>query len=81
MYDDYRHEICNRMVKESVIEWSRYATEFEELSFIANGGFGQVYQARHKLDGGIYAIKKIYLRYTVHIFCSNALAHVFVENI
>lgn len=58
-----KHEICNRMVRENVIEWSRYATEFEELCFIANGGFGQVYQARHKLDGGIYAVKKICLRY------------------
>ncbi|CAH1397575.1 unnamed protein product [Nezara viridula] len=46
-----------------VIEWSRYSTEFEELDYIAKGGFGHVYKVQHKLDGGFYAVKKIFLRY------------------
>lgn len=40
-------------------ELSRYRREFREISFIANGGFGKVYKARHRLDGIDYAIKKI----------------------
>ncbi|KAF6215365.1 hypothetical protein GE061_010117 [Apolygus lucorum] len=47
----------------NAIEWSRYRTEFKELEYIAKGGFGHVYKAQHKLDGEIYAIKKIFLRY------------------
>ncbi len=43
---------------------SRYAHDFEELSKIGEGGFGQVFRARHKLDGHIYAIKKIKLSNT-----------------
>lgn len=44
------------------MEWSRYRREFEELSFIAGGGFGKVYKARHRLDGVEYAVKKISIR-------------------
>lgn len=38
---------------------SRYYREFQEISFIANGAFGNVYKAQHRLDGIDYAIKKI----------------------
>lgn len=44
--------------------WSRYHREFDELNFIAGGGFGQVYRARHRLDGVDYAVKKITIKYT-----------------
>ena len=40
---------------------SRYANDFEELDKIGEGGFGEVYKARHRIDGNIYAIKKIKL--------------------
>lgn len=50
------------------IQWSRYSNEFEELEYVAKGGFGQVYKAQHKLDGGIYAVKKIYLRWFFYYF-------------
>ncbi|XP_017774860.1 PREDICTED: probable serine/threonine-protein kinase ifkC [Nicrophorus vespilloides] len=43
-------------------EWSHYKREFEEVSFIAGGGFGKVYRVRHKLDGTEYAVKKIFIR-------------------
>ena len=46
---------------EMVPQTSRYAADFEELGQIGEGGFGKVYKARHKLDGNIYAIKKIKL--------------------
>ncbi|KAK9510003.1 hypothetical protein O3M35_004880 [Rhynocoris fuscipes] len=48
---------------DGVLEWSRYRTEFQELEYIAKGGFGHVFKAQHKLDGEIYAVKKIFLRY------------------
>ncbi|KAL2723659.1 eIF-2-alpha kinase GCN2-like isoform X1 [Vespula maculifrons] len=40
-------------------EWSRYRREFQEIGFIASGGFGTVYKALHRLDGIEYAVKKI----------------------
>ncbi|KAL6266287.1 hypothetical protein P5V15_003145 [Pogonomyrmex californicus] len=43
----------------AIPELSRYHSEFHELSFIARGGFGDVYKALHRLDGTEYAIKKI----------------------
>lgn len=43
-------------------EWSHYKREFEELAFIAGGGFGKVYRVRHKLDDTEYAVKKIFIR-------------------
>ncbi|XP_018329399.1 eukaryotic translation initiation factor 2-alpha kinase 1-like [Agrilus planipennis] len=43
-------------------EWSHYYREFDELEYIAGGGFGQVYRVKHKLDGTEYAIKKIFIQ-------------------
>ncbi|GAA6036515.1 hypothetical protein JCM8097_003543 [Rhodosporidiobolus ruineniae] len=40
---------------------SRYRSEFEELEFLGKGGGGQVVKARNRLDGHLYAIKKIKL--------------------
>lgn len=47
------------IVQPSGLEWSRYHREFEELYFIAGGGFGKVFKARHRLDGVEYAVKKV----------------------
>lgn len=47
----------------SSMHWSRYHREFEELNFVAGGGFGRVYRARNKLDGIEYAIKKVTIKY------------------
>ncbi|XP_012278300.1 eukaryotic translation initiation factor 2-alpha kinase 1 [Orussus abietinus] len=44
--------------------WSRYCREFEEIEFIARGGFGCVYKALHRLDDTEYAIKKIVVEYS-----------------
>lgn len=37
----------------------RYEAEFVEEGRLGKGGFGQVVKARKKLDGGVFAIKKI----------------------
>ena len=42
---------------------SRYATEFEQIEFIAKGGFGSVFKARNRLDHVTYAVKKIVLKH------------------
>ncbi|KIW09057.1 uncharacterized protein PV09_00006 [Verruconis gallopava] len=39
--------------------YSRYAQEWIEIGRLGRGGFGEVVKARNKMDGGIYAIKKI----------------------
>ena len=38
---------------------SRYANDFVEFGRLGKGGFGEVVRARNKLDGTMYAIKKI----------------------
>ncbi|XP_022914081.1 eukaryotic translation initiation factor 2-alpha kinase 1-like [Onthophagus taurus] len=43
-------------------EWSHYYREFDELEYIAGGGFGKVYKVKHKLDSTEYAVKKIFIR-------------------
>lgn len=50
------------IIQPSGLEWSRYHREFEELFFIAGGGFGSVFKARHRLDGVEYAVKKVYIK-------------------
>lgn len=49
-----RRESMNRAVLSS-----RYAEDFQEEGRLGKGGFGEVVRARKKLDGQIYAIKKI----------------------
>jgi translation initiation factor 2-alpha kinase 4 len=39
--------------------FSRYANEWIEIGRLGKGGFGEVVKARNKMDGGVYAIKKI----------------------
>ena len=38
---------------------SRYEADFEEIELLGRGGFGEVMKARNRLDGRMYAIKKI----------------------
>ncbi|ORX81153.1 hypothetical protein BCR32DRAFT_182287, partial [Anaeromyces robustus] len=40
----------------------RYQNEYDEIEALGKGGFGQVYKARNRLDGQLYAIKKIKLQ-------------------
>ena len=40
---------------------SRYASEWIEAGRLGKGGYGEVWKARNKLDGRVYAIKKIVL--------------------
>lgn len=51
-----------RLNNHNINEWSHYNREFQEVSFIAKGGFGEVFKVRHRLDGNEYAMKKIFLR-------------------
>jgi len=46
-----------KRVRVSDIDITRYQEEFLEMSEIASGEFGVVKQARHRLDGIVYAIK------------------------
>eukprot|EP01122_Echinamoeba_exundans_P017826 TRINITY_DN9778_c0_g1_i1.p1 TRINITY_DN9778_c0_g1~~TRINITY_DN9778_c0_g1_i1.p1 ORF type:complete len:1557 (+),score=338.20 TRINITY_DN9778_c0_g1_i1:220-4890(+) len=41
---------------------TRYRSDFEELGVLGKGGFGEVVSVRNRLDGRIYAIKKIRLK-------------------
>jgi hypothetical protein len=53
---------------------SRYRSEFEEIKTMGRGGFGIVVQARNRLDGQDYAIKKgIYLLFI--FFYNIAVSH------
>ena len=46
------------------LEWSRYFRDFEEIEKIGEGGFGNVWKSKHKLDQIEYAIKKICVKAT-----------------
>lgn len=39
--------------------FSRYKQDFDEGVVLGRGGFGQVVKARNKLDGRVYAVKKV----------------------
>lgn len=54
-------EAVTRAAEAAAPPQGRYATDFEELRFLGKGGFGQVTQARHKVDKFKYAIKRIEL--------------------
>lgn len=41
------------------LENSRYTLEFKQLKHIGDGGFGSVFEAFHRIDENVYAIKKI----------------------
>lgn len=41
---------------------SRYLTDFEPVDCLGKGGYGVVFEARNKLDGRHYAIKRIALQ-------------------
>ncbi|KAI9208925.1 kinase-like domain-containing protein [Polychytrium aggregatum] len=49
--------------RQNEIAWSqsRYSKEFEEMELLGRGGFGAVYRCRNRLDGQMYAIKKVEL--------------------
>lgn len=48
----------------AALEWSRYHRDFEEVEKIGEGGFGDVWKSKHKLDQIEYAVKKICLKAT-----------------
>ncbi|KAL5116554.1 hypothetical protein ACEQ8H_005550 [Pleosporales sp. CAS-2024a] len=41
------------------LQTDRYAREFAEIDIVGKGGYGKVFKARHKLDGSLYAVKRI----------------------
>jgi serine/threonine protein kinase len=46
-------------VDEHPLSMSRYQREFEQMGLLASGAFGKVYSAVSKMDGRVYAIKKV----------------------
>lgn len=49
---------------EAALEWSRYYRDFQEVEKIGEGGFGDVWRSKHKLDEIDYAVKKICVKAT-----------------
>lgn len=37
----------------------RFAGDFTEIEPIGSGGYGQVFKAKHRIDGKIYVIKRV----------------------
>ncbi|XP_021573772.1 interferon-induced, double-stranded RNA-activated protein kinase-like [Carlito syrichta] len=37
----------------------RFSNDFKEIELIGSGGFGQVFKAKHKIDGETYIIKRV----------------------
>ena len=45
-----------------LVRYSRYKSEFKELTALGRGGFGTVFSCENVLDGRDYAIKKIWIK-------------------
>ena len=56
---------------------SRYQREFHQLSLLATGSFGSVYQAIHKLEHKLYAVKRV--TFSTTGYYANTLALVIRE--
>ncbi|CAN7975135.1 unnamed protein product, partial [Ixodes persulcatus] len=54
----------------------RYLYDFEEIGEIAKGGFGVVCKAKKRMDGYVYAIKKIPFKYYDHKLLKQILREV-----
>lgn len=50
--------------KQAALEWSRYFRDFQEIEKIGEGGFGDVWKSKHRLDNIDYAVKKICVKAT-----------------
>nr|XP_033818662.1 eukaryotic translation initiation factor 2-alpha kinase 1 isoform X2 [Geotrypetes seraphini] len=55
---------------------SRYLSEFEEIAQLGKGGYGKVYKVRNKLDGQLYAIKRILIKKATKKDCIKVLREV-----
>jgi serine/threonine protein kinase len=45
-----------------LVRYSRYSSEFNEMSPLGKGGFGTVFKCTNALDGREYAVKKVLIR-------------------
>lgn len=59
-----RREVSFDIVNTSSAKaYSRYHFDFEEIGELGHGGFGAVFKVKNKLDGNLYAIKKIHFKH------------------
>ncbi|CAG2111787.1 unnamed protein product [Medioppia subpectinata] len=57
-----RNSTCDRTVPEAEFSEaynSKFESEFEPMQVLGRGGFGLVFEAKHKVDGNKYAVKRI----------------------
>ena len=61
MDDDQKQDIDN-IDGIPLVRYSRYRSEFKEISALGRGGFGTVFKCENALDSREYAIKKIWIK-------------------
>ncbi|KAK4494475.1 hypothetical protein PRZ48_014773 [Zasmidium cellare] len=52
----------NRSIQLYDPEMPRYQSDFEHIGLLGKGGYGEVYRAKHKVDGQVYAVKRVPIR-------------------
>lgn len=58
----YTASTCTGRSRIPLIRYSRYSSEFHEISTLGKGGFGAVFKCKNVLDGREYAVKKVLIK-------------------
>eukprot|EP00127_Corallochytrium_limacisporum_P003160 Clim_evm9s147 gene=Clim_evmTU9s147 len=60
-FNDTSDASTSNVVPNTATSRSRFVTDFETICFLGKGSFGSVMKARNRLDGRLYALKRLFV--------------------